>query len=369
MGEETRPAPRARVVTRRHIIEMLVVGAIASAAGIALGIAIDWFPMQGSVQAAPIDTLWDVLVIVSVPIFVLVTVIVIWSVRLFKQRPGEEGLDGPPIHGSTRLEVIWTALPAILLIALCGYAWAVLVEIEEAPADNKPELAERRIAVMGEQFAWSFKYKEGGKEFTSNRLYLPAGEPVRFDVISKDVLHDFWIPDFRMKIDAVPGVVTGFRVTPLTNALGEHEIVCAELCGIGHAYMRQTAVVQPPGEFAAWVRRMTTEQPADDGGEEQQALTAEDGKELYVTGKPDTGAIACGTCHTLADANTTAETGPNLDEVLQGQDAAAIKDSIVNPNGKLTDGFGEGIMPANYGDTLTGAEVDALVDYLVEATK
>lgn len=366
MGEETRPAARSRAVTRRHIAEMFIFGALASAVGIVLGLAIDWFPMQGSTQADAIDTLWDVLVIVSVPIFVLVTVVVLWSVRIFRQRPGEEGLDGPPIHGSTRLEVIWTALPAILLIALCGYAWAVLVDIEEAPGSSQP--AERRVQVIGEQFAWSFKYKENGKEFTSNRLYLPAGESVRFDVVSKDVIHDFWIPDFRMKIDAVPGITTGFRVTPRPEAIGEHEIVCAELCGLGHAFMRQTAIVQPPDEFDAWVTKMTTEAPAAPagGGEE---LTAEDGKQLFVAGKPDTGALACGTCHKLADAGTTAQTGPDLGEALKGMDAAAIRAATVDPDAEITEGFAKGIMPPNYGETLTGPELDALVDYLVEATK
>jgi cytochrome c oxidase subunit II len=385
MGEETRPEPKtSRAVTRRHVVQMVVAGVIASAAGIALGIAIDWFPTAASAQAGPIDDLWDVLIIASVPIFVLVCVVVVASVRLFRQRPGEEGLDGPPIHGSTRLEVAWTALPAALIIGLCAYAWTVLIDIEQAPADNQPELAERRVQVVGEQFAWTFRYNEGGRRFSSNRLYLPAGESVRFDVTSKDVIHDFWVPGFRMKIDAVPGITTGYRVTP--TLLGEHEVVCAELCGVGHAYMRQTVVIQRPQEFQAWVRRQVAAagaagagggggggagaggSPGAEGeGAGQQA--AADGKEIFTAGNPDTGAIACGTCHTLADAGTTAQTGPDLDEFAKDATANDLRHAIEEPNAEVEEGFSEGIMPTNYGETLSEAQLSALVSYLVEASK
>src|SRR4051794_1864867 len=215
---------------------MIIVGVIASAIGIALGLLIDWFPSADSTQADKIDTLWDVLVIASVPIFVLVTVVVIYAVLDFRMRPGEENLDGPPIHGNTRLEVIWTALPALLILGLCTYAYIVLTDIEAAPASGTAK--ERKIVVTGQQFAWTFAYDEGGKKFTSPQLYLPAGEDVKFLVRSKDVIHDFWVPDFRMKIDAVPGITTSYRVTVKHGALGAHDVVCAELCGLGHAYMR-----------------------------------------------------------------------------------------------------------------------------------
>ena len=101
---------------------------------------IHWFPAQGSTQAHKIDTFWDVLIIVSVPIFVLVATVVLFSVIKFRMRPGEEDLDGPPIHGNTRLEVVWTAMPATILIALCAYAYIVLHDIEKAPAKPAREL-------------------------------------------------------------------------------------------------------------------------------------------------------------------------------------------------------------------------------------
>src|SRR3954462_7959858 len=157
--------PHARADWR----QMLGIGVIASILGIAAGILIDWFPVQASGQAKPIDTLWDVLLIASIPFFVMVVVIVLFSVWKFRMRPGEELLDGPPIHGNTRLEVIWTAIPAILLVGLCTYAFLVLEDVDKAPA--APEM---HVRVVGQQFAWTFYYRSGGKEVASPQLHLPV---------------------------------------------------------------------------------------------------------------------------------------------------------------------------------------------------
>jgi len=351
---------------KRTVQQMVLVGVIATAAGIALGLSIHWFPPADSTQADKIDTLWDVLIIATVPIFVLVTVVVLFAVIEFRMRPGEENLDGPPIHGNTKLEVIWTAVPAILIIGMVTYAYIVLHDIEKAPAAGNPE---RQVAVTGQQFTWSFAYNEGGKRFTSAQLYLPVGESVKFDVRSKDVIHDFWVPDFRMKIDAVPGITTHYRITPKASAVGAHDIVCAELCGLGHAYMRQTAHVLSKADFQAWVTKMTRQPAATGGGGGggAQAGTT-DAKALFTQGNPDTSATACGTCHTLADAGTTATTGPDLDKVLKGKDAAFIKQSILDPNKVIAPGYQADIMPTNFGDTLSPQQVDALVQYLSKVT-
>src|SRR3954465_14430604 len=151
---------------RSHVVPLVVIGVIASALGIALGLLINWFPTQASAQGKKIDTLWDVLIIVSVPIFVLVLTIVLYRVGRFRMRPGEELKDGPPIHGNTRLEVIWTAVPAILLVALCSYAYVVLRDIETADA------SEMKVRVVGEQFTWTFYYPGAGGEVASPQLYL-----------------------------------------------------------------------------------------------------------------------------------------------------------------------------------------------------
>ncbi|MBA3328669.1 MAG: cytochrome c oxidase subunit II [Solirubrobacterales bacterium] len=337
---------------RTPVLQMVFHGAIASAIGIAVGLAIDWFPEGASTQAGPIDTLWDVLIVVSVPIFVTVSIIVLFSVRNFGMRPGEENLDGPPIHGNTRLEIVWTAIPAIILVALCTYAYVVLVDIEEAQAN------EMRINVVGQQFTWTFEYPQaGGKPVRSQQLYLPQDRPVRFYVKSLDVIHDFWVPAFRMKVDAVPGIETRYRVTP--DRRGTYPVVCAELCGLGHAFMRVNAHVVSPQAFKSWLTKQ--KQPAQGASAEGEAP---DGKALFAEGNGD--ATACGACHTLADAGTNASIGPDLDEALPGQDAAAIKASIVKPNAELSDGFQAGVMPPNYGDTLSPEELDALVEYLGE---
>jgi cytochrome c oxidase subunit 2 len=347
---------------------MVVVGLIATAIGIALGLSIHWFPPADSTQADKIDTLWDVLVIATVPVFVLVTVIVLFSVIEFRMRPGEENLDGPPIHGNTRLEVIWTAVPAMLIVGLVTYAYVVMRDIEKAPAAGN----ERHVSVTGQQFAWSFAYNEGGKKFTTAQLYLPAGESVKFDVQSKDVIHDFWVPDFRMKIDAVPGITTHYRVTPKDPAaIGDHVIVCAELCGLGHAFMRQTAHVLSKADYAKWVQKMTTRPAAGGGGAGGGgggAAAAVDAKQLFTSGDADTGATACATCHTLADAGAKGQVGPDLDKVLKGKDAAFIKESILDPDKVIAPGFQPGVMPPNFGDTLSSEQVDALVKYLSEVT-
>jgi cytochrome c oxidase subunit II len=340
--------------SRSHLKELMAIGLVASLLGIALGLLIDWFPTQASEQAETVDTVWDVLIVFSVPVFVLVITVVLYCVWRYRMKPGEELKDGPPIHGNTRLEIIWTAIPAIVLVALCSYSYVALTDIEEAKADAL------NVRVVGEQFTWTFYYKDAtGKDVASPQLYVPRDKPVHFTVQSLDVIHDFWVPAFRMKIDAVPGVDTELRITPKTN--GEYPVVCAELCGLGHAVMRQTAHVVDQAEFDSWLEERAAG-AAEGGGEAGGGGEAPDGKAVFT----DAG---CGGCHTLADAGTSGGTGPNLDERLAGKDEAFIEQSIVEPSAEIAEGFSDGIMPPNFGDTLKPAELDALVKYLAEVTK
>jgi cytochrome c oxidase subunit II len=233
--------------SKAQVRQMLAIGVVVAACGIALGLIIDWFPVQASGEAKKIDTLWDVLLIASVPVFVLVQTIVLYSVWKFRMRPGEENMDGPPIHGNTRLEVIWTAIPAALLVGLCSYSYVVLHDIEKAAAGEALD-----VRVVGEQFTWTFYYPgQSGKEVSSHELYLPVDTQVKFTVQSKDVIHDFWVPAFREKIDAVPGIDTSYGVN--TTRVGDYPVVCAELCGLGHSTMRQTAHVLPKPDFDKWL--------------------------------------------------------------------------------------------------------------------
>lgn len=352
---------------RRHpVAQMVIVGAIASAIGIALALVIDWFPTDAAEQAAPIDTLYDVLMIVSVPVFVLVTTVTLYCAWEFKMKPGQEKQDGPPIHGNTRLEVIWTAVPAIMLVALCSYAYTVLRDIEEKQPNTMV------VDVVGQQFAWRFGYpQEGGRPVTSTMLVLPKDRPILFKVRAEDVIHDFWVPAFRVKIDAVPGMTTEVRATP--TKLGRFPVVCAELCGLGHATMRATAWVVSPAAYERWLARQG-EAPVGSGGaqgagaDEEGPATDEDAGDLASLGR-ETFVQSCGSCHTLADAGTSGAAGPDLTDALGGQSEDEIREDIVDPDKRVAEGFEPGVMPANFEETLSAEQIDGLVAYLASVSR
>jgi cytochrome c oxidase subunit 2 len=334
---------------------MVAIGAIASAIGIALALWINWFPADAAKQDKPIDTLYDVLMIVSIPIFVLVLTVVLYSVWAFRMRPGQENEDGPPIHGNTRLEVFWTAIPAIILVSLCSYAYAVLTDVEKTRAN------ELVVKVHAIQFAWTFEYPQaGGRSVVSPQLYLPKDRPVRFDIDSQDVIHDFWVPAFRVKIDAVPGLTTHLRVTP--TRLGTYPVVCAELCGLGHAVMRSTAHVLSSAAFSSWLAHKRVPAPAG-GSQLSQAQLVALGRQTF------TGDGGCGACHTLANAGTTGTTGPDLGRALRGQSENEIRTDIVDPNARITPGYQASIMPPDFGQSLSSQQLDGLVAYLATVSK
>jgi cytochrome c oxidase subunit 2 len=233
-------------VRNRPLLQMIVFGVISCAILIPLSLLIPWFPSQGSRQAGNIHTLYYVLLIASVPIFVLVETVVIFSVWRYRLRPGDEQVDGPPIHGNTRLEVVWTVLPAVLIIGLCSYAYSVL------RSDEATKAGEMTVNVTARQFAFEFSYPaSGGKTVVSSALYLPKGQPVVFKLRSLDVIHSFFVPEFSEKLDAVPGVTTTLRATP--TRVGHYPVECTELCGPGHAFMRSTVHVISRSQFQAWL--------------------------------------------------------------------------------------------------------------------
>jgi cytochrome c oxidase subunit 2 len=249
-------------MSRRAIVGTVVAALIATAIGIVLSYAIHWFPVQASTQARNTDTLYHVLVIASVPIFVLVVTVVLFSVWKFRMKPGQELEDGPPIHGNTRLEVFWTAIPAMILLGLVSYSFVVLHDNEKKPAG--PEIV---VEVTGQQFAWSYAYPSsvtGGAPLNTTQLYLPQNESVYFAIHSKDVIHAFWIPAFRLQIDAVPGITTHYRATP--DRLGSYPVVCNLLCGVGHSLMRSTVHVVTPNQFQSWLSRQTSAPSSASGG-------------------------------------------------------------------------------------------------------
>ena len=334
---------------------MIALGIVLSLIGIAIALLIDWFPVSAAGSADEIDTVYDVLLICSVPVFILVMTVAIYSVVRFRAKPGDMR-DGAPIHGNTRLEVVWVTIPFLMVTALAIYGWIVLDDIE---AKQPNELV---VNVTGEQFTWSFDYPQ--EKVQSNELVLPVDRPVHFQIHAKDVLHSFWVPAFRMKQDAVPGITTTTRVTP--DREGTYEVVCAELCGIGHATMRQQVRVVPTAEFDDWVKDRGEGGAAPEEGESPMAA----GREIFTS-------AGCNACHTLADADATGEVGPNLDELpaVAGEREKGtgaedyVHQSIVDPPAFVVKGYSGDTMPGNFGDQLTPEEIDTLVQYLLGESK
>ncbi len=377
-------------MTKRPLVQMLVIGAIAVAIGIPVALSIPWFPTDSSIQASHFHTLYDVLLIASVPIFVLVETVVLYSVWKFRMKPGEEEKDGPPIHGNTRLEVVWTALPAILLVSLATYAYAVLRSNEEThPGAMVVNVTER-------QFAFEFSYPgAGGKPIASPELYLPKGDPVVFKLRSLDVIHSFFVPEFAEKLDAVPGITTTLRVTP--TRIGTYPAECTELCGAGHSLMRATVRVLSPAAFKAWLGSQkpgapppigtppaTAAQPGVPGAGAAAASPASSsasaspaaGKAIF------TGAGGCASCHTLAAAGSTGTVGPDLTQRLKSDCATpasmkvrgpslsqCIDTAITKPYAYLPSGYKAGIMPSTFAQTLGTTQIKALVTFLSSVTK
>jgi cytochrome c oxidase subunit II len=247
---------RQRSLTLAFVCALIAVGI-----GIVLSFVIHWFPVQASTQAKNTDRFYHVLVIASIPIFVGVVTVILYSVWQFRMKPGEELKDGPPIHGSTRLEVFWTAIPTVLLLGLVGYSFVVLHQNEKKPA------REIQVGVTGQQFAWSYKYPSsvtGGAPLESNQLYVPNNESVEFNMVSKDVIHAFWIPAFRIQEDVVPGITTHWRATP--DRIGNYPVVCNLLCGLGHSLMRSTVHVVTPAKFHAWIASEQAASASSTGG-------------------------------------------------------------------------------------------------------
>jgi cytochrome c oxidase subunit 2 len=229
---------------RLPIAKMLAATVALTAAISVVMLQIDWDGQQASTAAPKIDTLLDVMIVISSFVFSLVMVMLFYALWKFKAKPGDES-DGEPIHGNTRLEVAWTLIPTIIVLFGAGYSWAVLDDIEE-PAENPIT-----VDVFSQQFAWSFGYPGKGNAYSEGELHVPLDRQVHFKMHSLDVIHSFWVPEWRIKKDNVPGITTTAIVTP--DKPGAYQLICTELCGFGHAAMRAKVVVEPPAEFREWV--------------------------------------------------------------------------------------------------------------------
>jgi len=230
-------------------VVLLTIG--ITALGTVVVLNVPWLPEEASTQAGPTDTLYNILAVASVFVFALVMSILIVSVLRFRRRFGDES-DGQPIHGNTGIEILWTSIPSVLMIVAAVASGVVLADIEE----KKP--GTQTVNITGEQFAWSFDYPAEGVR-RAGELHLVKGTPYLFKLRAKDVIHSFWVPEFRMKKDAVPGMTTSVRVEPTRD--GTYTLACTELCGLGHATMRARVTVEDQQAFDKWVQARKKLQP------------------------------------------------------------------------------------------------------------
>jgi cytochrome c oxidase subunit II len=240
------------MIGRLPIAKMLAATIVLTVVISAVMVPINWNGQGASTAAAPIDTLLDVMIVLSAFVFSLVMVMLGYALWKFKAKPGDES-DGEPIHGNTRLEVAWTVIPTIIVLFGAGYSWAVLADIED-PVDDP-----LKVQVFAQQFAWSFGYPGKDEVWSEGELHVPVDRQVHFKLHAQDVIHSFWVPEWRIKKDAVPGLTTTAIVTP--DKPGRYQLVCTELCGVGHATMRATVVVEPAAEFQKWVEGLEQKVP------------------------------------------------------------------------------------------------------------
>jgi cytochrome c oxidase subunit 2 len=211
-----------------------------------------WLPDAGSTFAGPIDTLFTAILIITGIALVLVEVGLVTFVIRYRGRPGRKAFY---THGSTRAEVIWTAIPAVTMVALgliSNHYWVLIKDKKSVPPNAY------RLGVHAKQFEWQVTYpgpdeKLGtSDDFTvRNQLHVIVNEPTAVELTSEDVIHSFFVPEWRLKQDAVPGMHITAWFQPTKT--GEFELGCAELCGMGHYRMRARVFVQTPDEYKAWV--------------------------------------------------------------------------------------------------------------------
>jgi cytochrome c oxidase subunit II len=245
---------------------------------------IHWNGTQASAQADKIDTLLNVMIVLSCFVFAIVLVMLGYCVWKYRAKPGDES-DGEPIHGNTKLEITWTAIPTVIVLFGAIYSWIVLGDIETKASDAL------HLDITAQQYEWTFNYpQDNGKVVSSKTLVVPEGRQLDIRLTSLDVVHSFWVPEWRIKRDVVPAGPGGndiddtVVVTP--DRLGTYNVVCTELCGFGHATMRALVKVVPQSGFDQWLRRQkeVAPQPGTGSGD--------------TTGAPAAGGTASGSTTT-----------------------------------------------------------------------
>lgn len=335
---------------RGSIASLLGIGVVAGGIAAAVALAIPWMPVSASKEAGRIDFEFWFVVTICIVIFAVVAAAILYSVVRFRAAPDDDS-DGPPIHGHTGLEITWTLIPTVLVTAI-GITSAIVLSRDDAVAKNA-----LHVQVIAQQFTWTFKYPDANG-LTSATLMLPKGREAVLDFQSKDVIHAFFVPEFRENMDIVPGLTTTINVTP--TRVGTYPVICNELCGLGHATMRSTAQVMTPTAFDKWLKGQSKAVTSPNPGTAGAAVFKNNG---------------CAACHTLAAAGATGKVGPDLDKLPAAAQqakqpiAAFVRTSITDPNAYIAPGYPKNVMPATFGKAIPKQQLDALVSYLINSSK
>ncbi len=339
------------MVRRTNYFQLIVIGLIAGAIATAVAVLVPWLPTPASRQAGRIYFVYWFATVISLFIFSVVCAIMTYALIKFRVKPGDLS-DGPPVHGNTKIEIIWTAIPAILVTAISIVSAIVLSE--NSNAGTNPLV----VKVFAQQFAWEFQYPNG-KSYPVLRLPLNRG--VKLEITSKDVIHSFWVASFAQKQDAVPGQWNNLDITP--DRTGHYAVICTELCGLGHSLMRSWAIVMQPAAFQTWYRGSNQPPPQPAGG---AGISA--GATIFTQN-------GCSACHTLNSIPAaTGKIGPSLNDLSAAAKTAGqpllqfIKSSIIDPNAYIAPGYQSGVMPTSFGNTMSATEINTLVHYLAAHT-
>jgi cytochrome c oxidase subunit II len=232
-------------VRRGSIWQLIVIGVLAGGIASAVALIPDWLPPARSDEAGRIDFVFWFVTGICIFIFAIVAAVSVFAVLKFRAAPDDDS-DGPPIHGHTGLEIAWTAVPTLLVTAIAIVSAIVLAKDDAAGANPL------RVEVTAQQFFWSYSYPSYGNK-QSAVLRLPVDRSVVLRMTAKDVIHSFWVPEFRQKQDLTPGTNPTLHITP--NKLGTYPVICTELCGVGHGLMRSRVIVMEPDAFEQWARK------------------------------------------------------------------------------------------------------------------
>jgi len=307
---------------------------------------IQLLPIQASAQAKTIDNLFRLEFMVIAFLFSLIVVFMIYSIIFFRKKKNDT-TDAIHVEGNPKIEVAWTIAPLITVLFFAYLGGQSLAETLRA--DPKP----LQIKVIGQQWSWRFEYPEYG--IVSNTLMMPANKQALLKLSSEDVIHSFWVPEFRVKQDALPGgdkFVRELRVTPTRR--GEFILRCAELCGRLHTTMQSTVMVVSQTDFEAWVTKESglSEDPVERGKKWSEnygcvSCHSVDGRQLVGPSWKD---LYC------KQATFTDGTSTIANETY-------ISESILNPGAKIVQGF-QNVMPPNFAQLLKDQQVNDLVAYI-----